>query len=170
MRQLQLGQDLKETFVDEVIDRLAGLYRPSDLSCSGFLAYADHRFRSCSELIQSNVIITNNPNCLVEFKGLITDTSKSLGDIYNLVQNLWDLISYQTFKASSCLHYQQACVLRFVTLEDPYPELTLATDGSYISGRIVVSSTIHSKLTSEGMWRGRFPRLPDDIHPLEPPK
>ncbi|MEZ4544770.1 MAG: hypothetical protein R3C24_12870 [Cyanobacteriota/Melainabacteria group bacterium] len=55
-----------------------------------------------------------------------------------LMYAIWGELSYNAFEASSCIHYRQASVLRFVTVP--------SFQDYYISERMVVSSVKQERL------------------------
>lgn len=126
--------------INTIIETIERAYPPVDPGC-GFFHDVDNYFCCSGSMVAASSELINEPLCMLELKGRVGESFSSMRDMATLMYAIWGELSYNAFEASSCIHYRQASVLRFVTVP--------SFQDYYISGRMVVSSVKQEQLVEQ---------------------
>lgn len=121
----------------------------------GFVMDVDEAFYSASLFQESDVITSFDHSCLVKVHASIAPTIMSVQQISDALQQIAYRIGYQYLTATAITWYQEATVLRFVTVT--------TSNGFYVTGMAVTTGSKYKKLVD------RFDREFGNLHgPLKP--
>ena len=87
-----------------------------DSSLDGFCMDADHYFGNHPAFLDVEVKVRPQyKECVISIEVKISDAVSSLQEISHALNDVWLEIHYRDFQASSCEHFFEATVFRFVT-------------------------------------------------------
>lgn len=138
--------------IENLIHQLTATLPPSSgLNLQGFTADLEHALRNKPGFFTSaQVKLGPDPSRLIEATALITDEAKSLQDVKQALLDIWRATAYSFFQASSCIWYQEATVLRFVSIISP--------EEFFVSGVITAQAGPYARLAKE--FEQKFHPLP----------
>ena len=141
--------------IEKIIEHIAS-FVPA-VCDEGWFYDAHHDFCQRKEWSKARAFIRTNPSCLLELKSLVSEDVPSLGDLRKIQQSIWHNMSGSRFEASSIAAYQEASVLRFVTVGKG--------DLYHLPGRMIVGGTHYHELVRryENKARSRIPSAPFSI-------
>jgi hypothetical protein len=124
----------------------------------GFYYDVEHYFvDSNSAFVHATAAVRDDNSCLLEMRGDIAPHISSLQEISGELHDLWRTLAYPHFQASSCKWYQEATVLRFVTV--------IHDDLFYVTGKVMVGGGHYAELIKkfERDYRMKIPSLSDPL-------
>jgi uncharacterized protein with HEPN domain len=103
----------------------------------GWLDDAGHYFCHAEGLSKAAAFKREQPDCLLELKGIVSPSVSTLIDLRTLQQRVWQNLAFSTFEASSVTFYREASVLRFITAHNK---------SSCLTGRMVIGGNHYYEL------------------------
>jgi hypothetical protein len=127
--------------IERVIQMLvADGYPSSGDKLAGLSVDAEHYLSQSGILEEVSVRQTGEPECLLAIQATVTSRAQSLQDVSTTLRRAWAALASSAFEASSCAWYQDATVLRFVTV---------MKGGVFVSGEVVAQGGPYAQLVEK---------------------
>ncbi len=141
--------------IEEIINQIASTV-PA-VCDEGWWYDAQRDFCQRKEWLKAKAFLRTDPSCLLELKSLVSEDVFSLVELRKLQQHIWQNMSGSRFEASSVVAYQEASVLRFVTVGKG--------NLYHLPGKMIVGGTHYRELVRrhENKMRWRIPSAPFSI-------
>jgi hypothetical protein len=129
-----------ETLIKQIVEKVP----PSaNGNLEGFITDLDHAFWKAKKVIAppNKFLRTNQPRQLLVVRASIAESVKALPIVFQTIKAVWASVTYRYFEASSLDYYQEALVLRFVTV--------MSDEELFVSGAIIIEGQKYQKLIIE---------------------
>lgn len=126
--------------INTIIKSIEDAYPPVDPG-NKFFKEVDHFFCGNESFKRASSELVDEPLCMLELKAQVRETFTSFKDIASLMYEIWRELAYDHFEASSCTHYRQASVLKFVTVP--------SFQDYYISGHMIVNAVKQEHIAAQ---------------------
>ena len=128
--------------LESLIIQIASTIPPSSKrNLEGFSLDLDFALWRAKDVITSaKVSHTDDPHRLIIINATIAENVNALSEVLLALKNIWASVTYNYFEASSCEYYQEALILRFVTI--------MSDKQLFVSGAMMVQGKKYQELIS----------------------
>lgn len=128
--------------IEAVIQQVLASVPPSSGdNLLGFKIDANYYFEAHKAFTKTRVSQTQNPACLLDMRGEVAPHVSSLQEISTALIEVWQSLAYNDFQATACHWYQEATVLRFVTV--------ISDNQFCVTGRMAIAGPHYPKLAQQ---------------------
>lgn len=133
---------MSQALIDRVIQSVVESHSPSSgNNLLGFEFDAEHYFGYNEIFADTKVVPYDNPLCMFELRGQISEQVPSIQHLQSRLVEIWQILAYKYFQATSIEFFKETVVVHFVTV--------ISSERFYVTGKMVVGGRHYLRLVEQ---------------------